>query len=315
MSNLYAMDSRRYKIGVLCGLFGVSRQAYYKHSEDAVMADVAGEGIIVEFIKSVRAKDPGMGGVKIWHMYQREFDSSFPMGRDRFLDIIDANGLKLRRKMRKPRTTDSSHGLPLFKNLVKSFIPTRPNQLWVSDITYIVLWNKDGTYTFCYLSIILDAYTEEIVGWSIGPTLETAYPVKALRKALRRLDGIADVSLIHHSDRGCQYASREYVSMLRKYGIQISMTENGDPKQNAQAERINSTIKNELLMGMRFRNIEEAKRAVSKAIFFYNTERPHMSIDMLTPAEAAERKGEIAKRWHSYRENAIKRNSTDLQED
>ena len=119
-------------------------------------------------------------------------------------------------------------------------------------------------------------------------------------------DGALCGSLIHHSDRGVQYASREYVEALRGCGIRISMTENGDPKENAIAERINSTMKNELLKGMRFRSVEEVREAVGKAVHFYNNMRPHMSVDMMTPAQAARCHGEIVKWWKSYREEAIK---------
>ena len=239
-------------------------------------------------------------------MYQRDFQGNDPIGRDRFVDIINEYGLKVRLKVRKPRTTDSTHGLPTYPNIIKDFIPTAPNQLWVSDITYITLRLDEYTYIFCYLSLILDAYTEEIVGWSVGPTLETVYPVEALKMALRRIEGKADIHLIHHSDRGCQYASSEYVRLLQKNGIRISMTETGDPRDNAQAERINNTMKNELLKGMRFTNIDEVRQAVARAVDFYNNERPHMSINMKTLAEAALCEGEINKLWVSYRENAIR---------
>jgi hypothetical protein len=158
----------------------------------------------------------------------------------------------------------------------------------------------------------MDAYSEEIVGWSVGPTLETAYPVEALNKALKRIEGQKNIGLIHHSDRGCQYASQEYVSHLRQRGIRISMTESGDPKDNAQAERINGTMKNELLKGIVFHSIEEVETAVSDAVDFYNNERPHMSINMMTPAEAAGCSGEIDKRWTSYRLIAIKKRQEDL---
>lgn len=239
-------------------------------------------------------------------MYRRDFQGNDPIGRDQFVDIINEYGLKVRLKVRKPRTTDSTHGLPTYPNIIKDFIPTAPNQLWVSDITYITIWLDEYTYIFCYLSLILDAYTEEIVGWSVGPTLETAYPVEALKMALGRIEGKDNIHLIHHSDRGCQYASSEYVRLLQEHGIHISMTETGDPKDNAQAERINNTMKNELLKGMRFTNIEEVRKAITRAVNFYNNERPHMSIDMKTPAEAALCEGELNKLWISYRENAIR---------
>ena len=240
-----------------------------------------------------------MGGSKLWLMYRRDFQGNDPIGRDWFADIIDKHNLKVRLKVRKPRTTDSSHGLPTYPNLIKDFIPTAP-------ITYIIIWLDASHYIFCYLSLILDAYTEEIVGWSVGPTLETTYPLEALKIALRRIDGKNDITLIHHSDRGCQYASSDYIKLLNDNHIQISMTESGDPKDNAQAERINNTMKNELLKDMRFTCIEEVVLAVARAVDFYNNERPHMSIDMMTPAMAALCVGEIQKRWISYREKAIR---------
>ena len=251
--------------------------------------------------------------MKLWYMYRKAFGSNHPVGRDRFETIVDKYGLKVRTRVRKPKTTDSTHGLPVYPNIIKDFIPTSPNQLWVSDITYITIWLNEYSYAFCYLSLIVDAYTEEIAGWSVGATLETAYSVEALRKALERIEGQDNIHLIHHSDRGCQYASQEYVSLLKQYGIRISMTESGEPKENAQAERINSTLKNELFRGMVFNSIDEVKAAVSASVDFYNNERPHMSIDMMTPREAAEGcSGEIAKRWKSYRLIAIKKSTGGL---
>jgi transposase InsO family protein len=287
-------------------LFGVTKQAYYKYDERAVLLKVAREEFVLQYIRGVRSKDPGIGGMKLWHMYRKAFGGNLPVGRDRFEDIVDRYGLKVRARVRKPKTTDSTHGLPVYPNIIRDFLPDAPNQLWVSDITYITLWPDESTYVFCYLSLILDAYTEEIVGWSVGSTLETRHPVEALRMALPRVEGQAEVDLIHHSDRGCQYAGRVYVSVLKQYGIRISMRESGDPKENAQAERINSTMKNELLRGAVFHSPEEVKAAVAVAVDFYNKERPHMSIDMMTPVEAAGCSGEIAKRWTSYRHIAVK---------
>ena len=290
----------------LCKLFGVTKQAYYKYDENIILFKAAQEEFVLQYIHSIRKKDHGIGGMKLWYMYRKEFGNNHPVGRDRFEDIVNRYGLKVRARARKPKTTDSTHGLPVYPNIIKNFIPTAYNQLWVSDITYITIWLNEYTYVFCYLSLILDAYSEEIVGWGIGDTLETTYSVEALRKALRRVEGQVDVNLIHHSDRGCQYASQEYVSLLKQYGIRISMTESGDPKDNAQAERINSTIKNEFFKGVVFYSIDEVKSALTVAVDFYNNERPHMSIDMMTPSEAAGCCGEIVKRWKSYRLIAIK---------
>lgn len=286
-------------------LFGRSKQAYYKRNEESVMRRLAREEFIVQYVRNIREYDHGIGGVKAWHMYIRDLPSDALVGRDTFLTVLSENGLLLRKKPRHPRTTDSTHGLPLYPDLVRDFIPSSRDQLWVSDITYIEYRKNGQDQAFCYLSMILDGYTEEIIGWSVGPTLETCYPVEALKMALRRISG-RNVDLIHHSDRGCQYSSKEYTGLLSERGIRISMTETGDPKHNAQAERINNTMKNELLLGMRFCSIEEVRAAVSKAVAFYNLERPHMSLDMMTPAQVASCSGELKKRWRSYRLEAIR---------
>ena len=151
-----------------------------------MLLKAAQEAFVLEYVRAIRAKDPGMGGKKIWYMYQRDFDGNNPVGRDRFADIIDRYNLKVRLKVRKPRTTDSTHGLPTYPNIIKDYIPNGPNQLWVSDITYITIWLDAYHYAHCFLSLVLDAYTEEIVGWSVGPSLSTQYPVEALKMALDR---------------------------------------------------------------------------------------------------------------------------------
>lgn len=239
-------------------------------------------------------------------MYNSEHGLLYRVGRDKFEDIVDKYNLKVRRHDRvKAKTTNSNHNLPLYPNMIKDLIPTRPNQLWVADITYIPIWQSRTKYAFAYLAMILDAYTEEIVGWSLGDTLDTCYPVEALNMALKRIEG-QEVNLIHHTDRGCQYASLEYTGMLKERGIQISMTECGDPKDNPQAERINNTVKNELLKGLLYGSIADLREDLLLKIDFYNTRRPHMSINMMAPVKAALCEGEIEKKWHSYRDDAIK---------
>ena len=262
----------------------------------------------MEFIRRVRQKDPGIGGGKLWRMYKKEFGEDHGVGYNRFYDIIEKYGLKVRRKKRRAKTTDSSHDLPTYPNLVKELVPLRPNQLWVSDITYMVIYvnAQTGEYGFCYLSLVTDYYTKEIIGWCVGETLEAKFAMEALNMALSRLDGNPAEDLIHHSDRGVQYASYDYTRLLKKYNIKISMTECGDPKDNAVAERVNGIIKNELLMGTSFFSIEEVRKALKVAVDFYNNERPHMSLDWKTPAEAALCTGELEKKWKSYREIAIK---------
>lgn len=312
MRSLHAQTWPTYRVGRMCGLLGISRQAYYKEDDSKRMAKYASEELAVQFAKEVRAKDPGIGGKKIWHMYMQGLGRQYGIGRDRFYAILDGHGMKLRQKRRKPRTTDSRHDLPKYPNLIRDYIPDRPNRLWVSDITYVPIIGRHGELRYGFLSVILDGYSEMIKGWSIIGTLETAGPAGALRMALDGIGGRSMEGLIHHSDRGCQYASGEYTDMLKARGIRISMTESGNPKDNAQAERINNTIKNELLKGKTFRTMEEARAALADAIDFYNYERPHLSLGMLTPAEAEGLEGELNMNWRSYRREAIRAKGTAL---
>lgn len=298
---------KAYPVTSQCKLLGVSTQAYYKHG-DTDLRKLAEEAFCVEYVKRIRQKDRGIGGGKLWQMYRKEFGEEHSVGYNRFYDIIEKYNLKVRKRKRRAKTTDSDHDLPLYPNLVKELIPLRPNQLWVSDITYMVIYlnAQTGEYDFCYLSLVTDYYTKEIIGWCVGETLEAKFAIEALEMALGRLGGRRDVDLIHHSDRGVQYASYAYTDILRKHNIKISMTECGDPKDNAVAERVNGIVKNELLQGMSFFSIQEVRKALKAAIDFYNNERPHMSLDWRTPAEAALCTGELKKKWTSYREKAIK---------
>ena len=241
-------------------------------------------------------------------MYRQRFGAKNRVGYNRFYDIVEQYGLKVRKRKRRVSTTDSRHDLPIYPNLVKDLIPTRPMQLVVSDITYMDLWTNpiDGESEFCYLSLVTDYYTKEIVGYSVGETLETRYTLEALEMAVRHYGKDNLSGLVHHSDRGVQYASYAYTQRLKQLGISISMTESGNPKDNAVAERVNSTIKNELLKGMHFCSIGELKAALKVAVEFYNNERPHWSLDGMTPKQARGLKGEIRKRWKSYREIAIR---------
>ncbi len=290
----------------MCRLLGVSKQAYYKHV-DKLMFKKAQEAFVVEFVKNVRGKDRGIGGNKLWMMYHNRFGAEHSVGYNRFYDILERYGLKVRKRKRCVSTTDSKHDLPLYPNLVKELIPTRPCQLIVSDITYIPLTREGERQDFCFLSLVTDYYTKEIVGYSVGDTLETKYPLEALEMGLKHYKGKELSGLIHHSDRGVQYASYAYTARLKDCKIGISMTESGNPKDNAVAERVNNTIKNEFLKGMEFHGISQVKEAVKAAVNFYNHERPHLSLEGMTPVQAAQCEGEMKKNWKSYREIAIKK--------
>ena len=293
----------------LCALAGVTRQAFYKRDDDLLFRRLALEQFVVQFVLGVREKDPMIGKDSLWRMYRRRFSDEYRIGRDAFRSIMHERGLNTRNVKRAPRTTDSRHNLPTYPNLVKSVIPTRPNQIWVSDITYIEMEDPTARlgYTFCFLTIVMDSYSKKILGWCVAPTLAAAYSIKALRMAIATLPEGFDETLVHHSDRGTQYASAGYIKVLTDNHIIPSMTESGNPKDNAMAERINNTVKNELLHGKTFASISQVTKAVRDSVAFYNGERPHSSLDWHTPDEAHKMSGEMKRHWHSWREDAIRR--------
>ena len=299
---------RRYPVTSLCALAGVTRQAFYKQDDDLLFRRLALEQFVVQFVLDVRERDPMMGMDKLWRMYRERFSEEYRIGRDAFRSILHERGLSIRNVKRAPRTTDSRHNLPTYPNLVKSVIPTRPNQIWVSDITYIETEDPSARlgHTFCFLTLVTDAYSKKILGWCVAPTLEAAYSIKALEMAVSTLPEGFDETLVHHSDRGTQYACTDYIRALEDNHIIPSMMENGNPKDNAMAERVNNTVKNELLHGKTFTSIRQVRKAVRDSVEFYNSERPHSSIDWHTPDEAHGMSGEMKRHWRSWREEAIR---------
>ena len=199
--------------------------------------------------------------------------------------------VRLKRR-RRYKTTDSRHHYRKYPNLIADVVPSRPNEIWVSDITYVE--TDEGV---CYLSLITDTYSHKIVGWAVGPTLETVYPLNALKMALATIDDVTASRLIHHSDRGCQYCSNEYVSELKKRHVNISMTQSGDPLENAIAERANGILKVEWLYKMRITTRDECRSILDRIIDFYNTQRPHMSIGMQPPEAVHMQTGEQRRCW------------------
>ena len=287
-------------LGTLTGLFGYSRQSFYNGVKDDEFAENALEPLIVEKARDYRKDNPGLGCAKLYLVIKRLFEQTGCMpGRDAFIELLRQNGLMVQVKRRRHyKTTDSSHHYHKYENLVKEIVPSRPNEIWVSDITYVE--TEEGV---CYLSLITDAYSHMIVGWAVGPTLETAYPLEALRMALSTIDDETAAMLIHHSDRGCQYCSQAYVQELKRHNISISMTQSGDPLENAVAERANGILKTEWLYKMTIPTREICKQELERIILFYNTERPHMSIGMQTPSVAHTQTGEQKRCWKNPWEN------------
>ena len=218
----------------LCGWFGVTRQAYYQHIRNGIKTSIKGELIIKEVLE-IRKLHYRMGTRKLYEKLQVfMFDHQIKIGRDALFDVLSANNLLVKKRKRRVCTTQSFHWLRKYPNLIREFIPSAPNQLWVCDITY---WRINGG--FRYISFITDAYSHKIVGCHVAETLEAIESIYALKKALSGLkrDEVKKFNLIHHSDRGIQYCSHDYVKLLQDYGIAISMTENGDPLENAIAEK------------------------------------------------------------------------------
>lgn len=288
-------------MGVLCGLFGKTRQGWYdaiKRADEEQVWDV----ILYTEIKRIRKNQPNAGLRKLYHLLL-PFCAQWgiKMGRDKLGDFMRESGLFIRKKAYKVHTTHSFHRFHKYPNKTKGLVLTRRNQLWVTDITYVRL--KDNKGEFAYLTMITDAYSRKIVGWCLFKSLSTQGCLIALKQALSTLTKGEARDLIHHSDRGIQYCSDAYTSLLQNFkdgSIEISMTENGDPYENALAERMNRTIKEEMLNNRIFMSFEQAQEAIDRAIKEYNEVRPHQSINFLTPAKAHTMTGDIPKRWKNY---------------
>ena len=292
------------KVSLACRLLGHCRQAFYQSKVD-IAKEAECERRVLASVRAIRTEDPRIGGYKLWLMLIGMYGREHVPGRDRFFVMLRRRGLMLPKP--KPRhTTNSNHRYRKWKNLIKDFTPMEANQLWVADITYIALADGD----VCYLHLITDAYSRKIVGWALADTLKATVSMQALQMAIdqaaamRGSDMLA--GLIHHSDRGVQYCCDAYVSMLKKHGIAISMTEDYKPTDNAIAERFNGILKVESVYPQKqLPTLEHAQRLIPRFINFYNNSRPHMSIGYKMPAVAHMEQGEQKKMWKKriYRQN------------
>jgi transposase InsO family protein len=282
-----------YSIGYYCSLFGRSRQAYYEYEDDSTRQMIK-EALVLKMVGEIRKNLPRSGVPQLLQLLKEPFkEHGIKLGRDGLNELLGRHGYLLRYRRRKVYTTNSNHAYKKHPNLIRGLEVRKANTLWVSDITYLRL--KRG---FAYLSLITDAYSRKIVGWHLQQTLHAIGPIQALCKALKQRK--TSTELIHHSDRGIQYCCAEYVKVLKENEIIISMTENGDPYENAIAERVNGILKMELLLDSTFKTFNDAQEAVNWAIDKYNHVRPHSSCDYLTPELAHEREGVLAKHWTHY---------------
>lgn len=278
-------------ISELCSIFTISRQAYYQSLNEVQKKEFELE-LIFQKINEIRKIHKRKGGRKLYKEVKLFLEElGIKMGRDLFYKFLRENSLLIRVRKMRAITTDSKHWYKKYSNLIKEYIPIGPNRLWVSDITYVRYGN-----TFAYLSLITDAYSRKIMGYSVRGDLKAKGPLDALKMAIKSAGKDKLGGLIHHSDRGVQYCCDDYITMLKQAGILISMTQNGDPLENAIAERVNGIVKNEYELEQ-FKTLKEVHNRVTDAIFDYNNLRFHNSINDMTPNEAHQMCGHIPRLW------------------
>lgn len=260
--------------------------------------------IVLDKVEQIRASQKRLGTRKLHRMLSQTLQHhKIKLGRDQFFNLLAENGMLVRkRKRKKIQTTDSNHPFKKYPNLIKELKLSQANQVWVSDITYLPLVGS----RFCYLSLITDAYSRKIVGYCLYPSLATEGPIEALKMALADIKNPIKYSLIHHSDRGSQYCSKNYIELLNEAHVGISMAEKGNPYENAIAERVNGILKSEFGLDRLFKNYETAAAIVAECIRIYNEQRPHTSCDYLTPNQAHTKQGQLVRRWRTKKKDSPK---------
>ena len=275
----------------LCRLFGKTRHAYYERQWRVEDHGIKDELVLQQVLK-IRESLPGLGTAKLYHKLQPFLqEHQIKMGRDYLYDLMRSYKLDIRRRRRKVCTTDSHHWMHKYNNLIKDKLFTEPETLWVSDITYIRMPGK-----WAYLSLVTDAYSKKIMGYCLRTDMSVKGCQEALDMAITNRI-YPNNKLIHHSDRGAQYCCKEYVDVLIQHRIAISMTQNGDPYENAIAERVNGILKEEFYLHNSSLGFGQTKEKIARSIQAYNSERPHASCDYLTPEQAHLANGQLKKRW------------------
>ena len=233
---------------------------------------------IKELVRGIRRYQPRIGGKKLYKLLGADLKGR--IGRDKFFDVLRTENLLVKRRKKYVKTTASWHRFHKYKNTIKHRLLTGSNQAYVSDITY--LRTRQG---FLYLFLQTDAYSRKITGWWLSESLSISGAIRALKKTIAQSGGQTR-GAIHHSDRGIQYCCKEYVNLLQRHGMEISMTEENHCYENAIAERVNGILKDEFLLDETFIDKASALKAVREAITSYNVRRPHWSLNLLTPQQA-----------------------------
>jgi putative transposase len=278
---------------------GYSKQAYYKSKSNQQKKNCY-HTMAKQKVLEVRKQLPRLGTRKLYHLLAEDFKKEhIPIGRDKLFSILREERLLIIKKKRYTKTTDSKHWMHKYPNLIKGLQLVNPEQVWVSDITWLNIKNSS-----CYLHLITDAYSKKIMGYDVSDTLNASNTVKALKMAFRNRK--YTTPLIHHSDRGLQYCSVGYTKLLTDNNVDISMTQDGSPYDNAIAERVNGILKDEFGLDDTFQNMDQASREVKQSIDLYNQLRPHLSNSMLTPLEMHKQNKLKPKAWHKKPTRTLK---------
>jgi putative transposase len=276
---------------MFCSLFGYTKQAYYKCSTGSRHRVIKQEHA-KDAVLQIRRQMPRIGTRKLHFMLKEQFKTNqIKVGRDKLFTLLGKEGLLIVKRKKYTITTNSKHWMHKYPNLIKDLTIHRPEQLWVADITYLETKESNS-----YLHLITDAYSKQIMGYELCNDMEAGSTLKALKMAISNRQ-YPQEALTHHSDRGLQYCSKLYVNQLLKNNIQISMTENGDPYENAIAERINGILKDEFGLGEKLNDLADALHQTRQSIQTYNQVRPHLSCHYLTPIQMHQQQQITIKTW------------------
>jgi putative transposase len=261
-------------VNALCQMTGLNRAGFYRWRVPRQGTPVEME--VRDQMQKVALESPAYGYRRITHELQHQ---GFEVNHKRVLRMMREDNLLCVRRRAFSITTDSRHHLPIYPNLARQIKPTLINQLWVADITYIRLRTE-----FVYLAVVLDGFSRRVIGWALGRTLEAELAVTALRMAL--LERQPSPGLVHHSDRGVQYASHDYTEMLKQHHATISMSRKGNPYDNAACESFMKTLKNEEVYRNEYRDFHDARSSIGEFLErVYNQKRLHSALGYLPPAE------------------------------
>jgi len=269
---------KRMSIKHLCALLEISRAALYREQRAVIEEKEQGNTLeIRDAIQRIALLWSSYGYRRITAELQRR---GFVVNHKRVLRLMRSDNLLCLRKRAFVHTTDSGHRLPVYPNLAKGLVLNKINQLWVADITYIRLADE-----FIYLAVILDAYSRRVIGWELATYIDSDLTLAALRMALKNRSPLPR-DLIHHSDRGVQYAASAYTQLLQQHGITVSMSRRGNPYDNAKAERFMWTLKQEEVYVSDYQNLRAARKAISHFLEkVYNQQRLHSALRYMPPAE------------------------------